>query len=346
MRTRTRMITGVVQLVLLCGSAAVLSACAKESGNLVGPGGSIRSFTIEGAPAFDTLGATRQLTATALFADGTLHNVTADAKWISSNPTVATVTSGGLVAAVAYGKSEITASYRALNATAPVRVLPPGTFILSGSVANARTPRALADATVRVTSPSGTWSTTTGAAGEYALPAAGDVVVRAEKDGFEAQEQRLMVNGDAQLNLQLMPTLPAEAYRMTFTASSSCSLPSEFTRRTYTATISETANALVVKLSGAEFIATEVGANAGFTGVRSGNTVQFRIYDDEWGEYSFIESLLNPARWVAYSGTATGTISADSIVTTFNGRIRVIGYPGEVIVANCQAADHRLEFVR
>jgi hypothetical protein len=96
------------------------------------------------------------------------------------------------------------------------------------------------------------------------------------------------------------------------------------------------------RLGGAQFVAW---GEAGFTGVRNGNAVRFQISGDEVADYNFIE-FLPGTRWLDYSGTATGTVNGDSIVATFNGMVQVVACPGEVMVAQCQAADHRLEFVR
>ncbi len=341
MRTRTKVVVHIVHFVFLCAAVTATSACGKKWG----PDGTIRSVTIKGATSLQTLGATSQLTAMVLFSDGTSRDETAAAIWYTSSPSVVTVTSAGLTTMVGYGETSISASYRGLSGTLRVRALPLGTFLLTGTVANGADNTSLSGAIVRVTSTAGTWSTTTDWTGQYGLPAVGDVTVRVEKPGFDAREQQLTVTGDARLNLSLSPTTsPVPGYRLTFIASSSCSLPSEVMRRTYTATVSESGETLTVTLSGADFV-TPWGGAAGFTGVRSGNSVQFQISDDITKTFSFVE-LLPPARWLSHSGTASGTINGDSIVATLNGVVRVTDYPGEILVGQCQATDHKLELVR
>ena len=57
-----------------------------------------------------TAGSSHQLTATATLSDGTTADVTGSAVWSSSNPTIASISSSGVVAAVAPGTAQITAT--------------------------------------------------------------------------------------------------------------------------------------------------------------------------------------------------------------------------------------------
>lgn len=62
--------------------------------------------------AVPLLGQASQLLANATLSDGVTQDVTAQATWTSSDTTVATVTSTGLLKALQYGTAEIAASYR------------------------------------------------------------------------------------------------------------------------------------------------------------------------------------------------------------------------------------------
>jgi hypothetical protein len=180
----------------------------------------------------------------------------------------------------------------------------------------------------------------------YALSiaVAGDVTVRAEMKGYDSVERPLTVSGNTVLDIQMMRTLPPDQYRLTFTASPSCSLPAEATTRVYTAglTVGPSGDAMVY-LRDAKMLAF-VG-EAGFTGVRDGDTLRFQVNDDEMGAYAFVE-FLPGFRWLTYSGTITGRIAGDRIDGTFNGRVRIVQYPAESVVAQCTAADHRMDFSR
>ncbi len=88
----------------------------------------IVSITV--APAADTatVGQTRQFTASAIFDDGTSQDITGQSTWVSSNPAVAQITSGGgggpgggmrgLATAITAGTVTITATYMGVSGTA------------------------------------------------------------------------------------------------------------------------------------------------------------------------------------------------------------------------------------
>lgn len=103
--------------------AAASSAC---EGSLTAPGGpSLVSVTVMGNTAPRVPGQTHQLTAAANLSDGSTQNVSGLATWESSNPAVATVTTTGLVTAVAPGQAHITAAYQGQAGTLPVMVAAP-----------------------------------------------------------------------------------------------------------------------------------------------------------------------------------------------------------------------------
>lgn len=69
--------------------------------------------------------ATQQLTATLNMSDGSTQDVTASATWTSSDETVATVSTGGLVTGVAEGTATITATAQGQSDTCAVTVPAP-----------------------------------------------------------------------------------------------------------------------------------------------------------------------------------------------------------------------------
>lgn len=95
------------------------------------------SFTL-GLP-----GDTQQLTAIATRADGSTFDITSEATWVSSTTAAATVSSSGLVTAVAGGTSTITASFTSLGASAAT----PGSSActVTGFVPSTYTPPTLFD---------------------------------------------------------------------------------------------------------------------------------------------------------------------------------------------------------
>ena len=66
--------------------------------------------------------ATQQLTATLNMSDETTQDVTSTATWTSSDEAVATVSTGGLVTAVAEGSATITAAASGQSGTCAVTV--------------------------------------------------------------------------------------------------------------------------------------------------------------------------------------------------------------------------------
>jgi hypothetical protein len=85
---------------------------------------SVTAVAISGTASLTINGQANQLTATATLSDGTTQNVTSSATWQSSNATVATVSSTGLVTAVAAGTTTITATSQGRSGALVVSVSP------------------------------------------------------------------------------------------------------------------------------------------------------------------------------------------------------------------------------
>src|SRR5579864_1389514 len=115
MRRRPRFWFQVVAL------GALAAACGQSTTPTPSPP-AVTSVTVTGTVALPAPGLTSQLVATATFADGTSQVVTNQATWQSSNPTVATVTTTGLVAALTYGTATVTAAFRGVNGSATVAI--------------------------------------------------------------------------------------------------------------------------------------------------------------------------------------------------------------------------------
>lgn len=83
------------------------------------------------SPVDPSLGAgdTQQFKATGTFADGLTGDLTKTVTWQSSDPSVASITSGGLVTALAAGTSTISAVSGAVTGTTTLTVTPPATLV-------------------------------------------------------------------------------------------------------------------------------------------------------------------------------------------------------------------------
>jgi hypothetical protein len=164
--------------------------------------------------------ATMQMTATARMSDGSTRDVTPLATWQSSNTSIATISSSGLLTIVGNGDVEVRATY--LAATGAVRLVltrPPDPrvhFALSGSVREVNpTPKVLG--TVRITIASGPdagMAVTSDASGQFrfASVSATRVSLEASRDGYQPWRMtNLMIDADKQIEVVMYPTPPTNA---------------------------------------------------------------------------------------------------------------------------------------
>ena len=153
---------------------------------------------IGGNAALTTVGETSQLTTIATFSDGTERDVTAEAAWTSSEPSVVTVVSG-LVTVRRLGATTISARYLNMSATVSVRPTPPGTFVVYG---RAREPGRGGLIDVTVTDTASLISTKTDINGTYFLAGLprGESRLRFTKNDFEsAEDNATQAFGDTEL---------------------------------------------------------------------------------------------------------------------------------------------------
>ena len=101
-------------------AATLAAACAKKSTSTPTP--TVTGVVVTGNGAFTSKNQTSQLTATANLSDSTSQNVSTTATWSSSNTAVASVTSSGLVTAVSFGTTTITANHQGAQGSLSVLV--------------------------------------------------------------------------------------------------------------------------------------------------------------------------------------------------------------------------------
>ena len=103
-------------LIMVVALAAIASACGSSATTPT----TVSSLTVGGsAPA---VGGTAQFTSTATLSNGTTQDVTSQATWQSSDPAVATISSGGVVTGMAAGNTLLTATYQSVTASDPITV--------------------------------------------------------------------------------------------------------------------------------------------------------------------------------------------------------------------------------
>jgi uncharacterized protein YjdB len=96
----------------------LLSACGGSSSTPV----TLTGVSVSPTSASLTVGATRQLTVTGTYSDGSTAPVTASATFSSSAPAVASVGTGGLITALTVGTATVTSTYSGKSATTAVTV--------------------------------------------------------------------------------------------------------------------------------------------------------------------------------------------------------------------------------
>ena len=127
------------------------------------------SITVTPGSASIAQGLTQQYTATGIFNDGTL-NVTSSATWVSTNPAVAIITSGGLATAVGAGSTTIQATWGGIigstgvTVTAPVlmsiAVTPTNSSITTGATQQFTATGTYSDNSTQNLTSSATWTST------------------------------------------------------------------------------------------------------------------------------------------------------------------------------------------
>jgi hypothetical protein len=105
----------LIPLLMLIVVSIVAGAC----GSSTSPS-SLQSIAVAGASP--VVGGVSQMTATGVLADGATEDVTDTATWLSSDPTVATVSSTGVVTGVAAGTASVFATVGTVSGTLPINI--------------------------------------------------------------------------------------------------------------------------------------------------------------------------------------------------------------------------------
>lgn len=103
-------------------------------GNQSAPPATLVSITVTPAAPSIVRGSTQQLTATGFYSDGSSKNITSSVQWTSASAGVASVSSSGLVTALAPGTSTITASFGSISGSASLAVTTPAPTLVSISI--------------------------------------------------------------------------------------------------------------------------------------------------------------------------------------------------------------------
>jgi len=323
---------------------SLLSACDRHHRSPVEPAGPTSSpassIEITGQTNLANPGDTTQLTATLRSPDGTTRDVTAEATWRISEQEVAGLEAPGLFRARRYGSTMVEATLgEPVSRWATLRVSPPETFLVSGSV-RSEEGESLSGMRVELESSAGSFAGETDSKGIYVLPGIAASTIRVSGEGFEPAESSLTVLSDMSYGETLLERSGKHGigmYRVTITASRSCDLPAAAMQRTFEAEVLETGEWLYVLPTTGEFVTW--GERPGFAGTREGSSVEFRLTSySRSTDYSLIEEIPGVGE-LHFDAVARGSMGDGEISATLDGKI-------EVNSISCTASDHRLEMVR
>ena len=338
--------------------AVVLGGCEKGRGSTPIPSQPTPFVVALELVGPDTVppGTTAQFTATARYSDGASRNVSAEAVWRSSSPSVLAISSSGLAFAGERGESSISAAFdRRTAVKAGVVVVPPGTYRLVGTVRDDITP--VSGARVDVIGSNGSALSTT-ADGTYRLyGVSGDIEIRVTKEGYQEQSKRVHMAAHSTIDFDLTPTRPrddvAGVYTLTINAAEECraALPADARDPTYTAVLTQNVSRVQAQLDGATFVLSNTGHGNHFAGTVQPNGVTFllnRFLVDGYFYYRMpfadLVEEITPSLFLAVDGSVLATISPARLEGTLNGTFQVFtidprrGYPP---VARCESAHHR-----
>ena len=161
---------------------------------------------VNGRKSLSAIGETSQLTAVATWSDGTAREVTDQVRWNSHDPSVASVSSSGVAAAVGFGAARIDAGYEGLNNTFQISVTPAGTFAVTGEV---REPGQGPLTGVRVLEPVSARSTVTDQSGNYVLAGLASMRLRFAKDGYEPGDLDVVPDSPGFMRMQRIVRITA-----------------------------------------------------------------------------------------------------------------------------------------
>jgi hypothetical protein len=146
-----------------------------------------KNLRVMGRTSLTALGDTSRLTAFATLVDGSTRDVTSFTFWAVGTPSVATVSPSGVLTAVRFGQSLVSAGYGGLEWEQEVAVAPPGSFVAWGRVS---LPSHSEIPSFHVTDTGAAKSTTSDASGTFAIVVpAGNARLAFDKPGYEHVEQ-------------------------------------------------------------------------------------------------------------------------------------------------------------
>ena len=297
------------------------------------PGGVVAELELQ-APGEIPPGASIQLTANAVKADGSVQNVSSLAVWTPQTSDILQISLSGLATGKTRGEEFATVRYAGLSASARILVLPSGTFRLSGVIKEG----AVGVPGVAVTVISGVGeglTTTSDVGGVYVLyGVSGTVRIRLRREAYLEAIHEVSATAHRTADFDIVAARPRTdyrgTYRLTITAAPTCrSLAESAKLRHYTADVAQDGSRLTVTLKDANFIVVN-GRGNGFTGnVDINDTIRFTI-GDVFPYYDYYyATLFDIAERVDAETVATaGIVSSQGSPALISGRLN-----GSIVVS-------------
>jgi hypothetical protein len=197
--------------VVGCGSSNQSPAPSSPSST---PNAVARSLHVIGAVnSYVVVGDTAQFKAMANMSDGSTTEVTTEATWTTSDPTIFSVAPGGKVTALKVGSADIRATWQGLTDKDYTTAQPFLTFTLYGTVSAAPPDfNALSGAHVSL-APAATPDVVSDGAGNFTFPPlkGGPYTLTVQRDGFITQTHAVTLTRDLRSDFAMMPVPPSGA---------------------------------------------------------------------------------------------------------------------------------------
>ena len=314
------------------------------------------------APPEIAPGESVQLTANAIKSDGSVENVTAQARWTPATSVTIDVSAAGVATGKANGEVTVRAEYSARAATARILVLPKGTFKPNGTIREGD----VGVDNVRVTVVSGVGqnlTATSGFTGGYVLyGVSGPIRLQTQRDGYVTSLHDLDISGHASRDLVIVPSAARTNYTGEYDVKFSLNTPCRFMtgtipdvarQRTYSATVTQDGARVSVTLGGAQFVVIN-GHGRSFSGyIDAAGPLTFEIgsafyyYYYYGGDFDIAERIDDFTLLLSGTVHAQGTQARltgffDGLITTSRSSAK----PFRPFLAQCSGTTHGFEMIR
>src|SRR4051812_44449105 len=181
------------------------------------PGATVSTLIVTNQPPS---GNTMQMVATARMSDGSSQNVTSAASWESSNPSIATISSSGMLSVLANGQVDARAMYQGVLGSVTLTLTrapdPAARYTLSGIAREVSpAPRILGDVRITITEGPDAGITATSDAGgqfRFASVAGSRLSLEASRAGYQTWRMtNLTIDANKQIEVVMYPNPPVNS---------------------------------------------------------------------------------------------------------------------------------------